>query len=521
MKKMQTAWNAKSGSTVKAMWKCAAVTVAAVFMSAAAVSAQIPSEKRPDELIKKLSASFDAWKLAYVGICVPVRPEITKEELETGNLSNHSSPLPKWAGWRILYTKLYDEDALALENEKKEMQKDPRKIPAPRKNRFNHIDIVVVPESKEFDPVKDIQPFIEWKKPENEYAAYILYIGVGQGYWWFARANLSAIEWIRKENRITGGYNRFEILAEALNVEDKDLFTSRTAIAGFANAGKEAIPFIKKSIDECISAEKAPFQHMIAMRTIGGDEAIDELLKYAESDDPVLVKTARDVLTKPPFIKNKQFFLKLLASHDYTTDSVTACINNGWEAEALAALQKLAEKPVSFEECVTANGAIRFIKDTGKNKDNAKAHKQKYYGQAEAYEHIKILALRSGDAPGTPQIKNFNETEADAESRLAKEDLKRLKPMEDYIVKAPETEMSILTGISLCLFNVPKGAASPKYVNRVRESGMRILTRLPKKDVERMFESLGNIKNKEMLSDIKRVQIKYLAKLKEDSRFGR
>ncbi|MBO5682181.1 MAG: hypothetical protein J6T08_10770, partial [Lentisphaeria bacterium] len=77
-------------------------------------------------------------------------------------------------------------------------------------------------------------------------------------------------------------------------------------------------------------------------------------------------------------------------------------------------------------------------------------------------------------------------SEAAREHRLRKEDDVRLKPVMDYLLNAPEYNLTILMAFDLSLLDdaaMPK--ASRKYAHRVHSAGRKILQEMMKNPVRR------------------------------------
>ena len=109
---------------------------------------------------------------------------------------------------------------------------------------------------------------------------------------------------------------------------------------------------------------------------------------------------------------------------------------------------------------------------------------------ANAVEQIKMLLVRNGEVPGSVQIVNFNESDMARELRLRPEDLKRVEPFENAIIQAKETDLSIMAGLLLAMFNSNVRMVKDSYIERVNLSGERILKALPKEEVTVVLKNL-------------------------------
>ena len=78
------------------------------------------------------------------------------------------------------------------------------------------------------------------------------------------------------------------------------------------------------------------------------------------------------------------------------------------------------------------------------------------------------------------------------------------------LANAPETRVNIMAALSLCLFDALDPRVSKKYIVRVRNSGMNVLTRLPNDLVEKTFRMLiRNLKSEDELNRIRDVYALY------------
>ena len=102
---------------------------------------------------------------------------------------------------------------------------------------------------------------------------------------------------------------------------------------------------------------------------------------------------------------------------------------------------------------------------------------------ASAVEQIKMLLVRNGEVPGSVQMVNFNENDMAREIRLRPEDLKRVEPFEKAVIQAAETDLSIMSGLLLAMYNTNVRMVKESYIERVNQSGERILAALPKDQV--------------------------------------
>ena len=361
--------------------------------------------------------------------------------------------------------------------------------PLNKRSMKNNAEIVLVRDSPELDP-KNIRKVLLWKVVHNELFTTIAYLGVGGGYHYFAKADIVTLDWLKTHLRLAKGDNLGEVIAEALNVEDENNFSRKSAVSIIGNYGDAAIPFIKRALGVAIAEHEEFGHHFTALKNIGTARAAQELkaaFKTGNSDIQVAVMNA---LSAAPYLKDaKELYFRMVERHYYIASAIEAAIQYKWEKEMLPYLQRASLRPISFAEYVIVTTTIdQFV--TG-NRVNSP--------ELDCVEQIKILLTRSGDIAGSPRILSLSDKATAMNAKLNTEDLKRVRPFEDALVKSKNQDMAIVAALALILYDpgLPGASGVPgpqimskDYIRRVQNSGMRVLTRLNRNKVRSVLLNL-------------------------------
>lgn len=406
-----------------------------------------PEPGLPPSVIEPLKAAMEGWDMVHADSL----PSVNAGDLQ---------------GWRILFAKRFDED--------KE-----KGVSGGRRQRFNHVDLALFPCSDSFNAA-DVKPKIPWSDAPEEYMPFKLHLGKGGGYEWFCKANIFSQDMLREAMKLQGGDGRMEALIKALDVEDRLLFSSNVAIKLLKRYGKDAVPGIKAALEKALDDDKKPEPYMMALKTLECEAANAALVSYFNAGDVRLTRASSEAMANKPYIKGaKDAYLKMLAAGSHIAPCAEACKQFGWEAEAIPLLERVQSSPSSFSDYSTATVALKHFKSG-----------QLDMSPFALAEQIKVVAVRNGDLEGTPKTMKMGETAGQREARLQDEDKKRLKPVEDALADSKDKDFAIVAAIALCLMKPEKGIA-PEYAKRVNESGMRVLSKLPAKDVQAVLYRLS------------------------------
>ena len=415
---------------------------------------------------------------------------------------------------RVVYTRPFVSERLKAAEEAMVLKSDTAK-----ERHFDHIDLVLVPraaasfdlqaalaagrtEGKDRNSSFYFCYGIPWSPSETEAADYTLYLGADRNFHYFGRANIALLEWIRKFLGLEGGYERLPLLADALNVEDRVLFTSRYAVDVLRGMGPEIVPLLKQSAEKAIAKDVSPVAQAAILYGMNAPEAEQELLAMLKTGNPLYEEAISSVVAAGAFQNGKKALYAELLRHRKNIEEISRFAKTaGWGKDFLPIYRKIALSPWNFREYALCT--VLTAELTRKDKTRPMI-------QADAVEHIKLFAIRSGDVPNTEKFMKLEESDAAKEARLSKEDRLRLEPYEIALANAPETRVNIMAALSLCLFDALDPRVSKKYIVRVRNSGMNVLTRLPNDLVEKTFRMLiRNLKSEDELNRIRDVYALY------------
>ena len=366
-------------------------------------------------------------------------------------------------------------------------------LPDPLNKRAmkNNAEIVLLKNSPGMD-LQSVRRQILWKVVHNELFTTIAYLGERGGFHYFAKADIVTLDWLKTHLRLAKGDNLGEVIAEALNVEDENNFSRKSAVSIIGHYGDAAIPFVKRALGVALAEHEEYRHHFVALKNIGTARAAQELKAAFRAGNADVQVAILDALSSPPYLKDaRELYFQMVERHYYIASAIEAAIQFRWEKEMLPFLQRASLRPISFAEYVIVMTTIdQFV--TG-NKVNSP--------ELDCAEQIKILLTRSGDIAGSPRILSLSDKASALNVKLDGEDRKRVRPFEDELVKSKNTGMAIVAALALAIYDPELSGPTPgrgpqilsrDYVRRVRLSGMRVLTRL---DRSRVREVLLNLKN--------------------------
>lgn len=129
---------------------------------------------------------------------------------------------------------------------------------------------------------------------------------------------------------------------------------------------------------------------------------------------------------------------------------------------------EITENPESYDAFRQAKIALVKM-ETGKDKTI----------HVTAENNIRLFLIRGGDVPDTMSYQNIEESGADREHRLSKEDEERIKPYVDKLLEAPERDLTMIVGLNLAMTDIQAPRVSKQYVVRQRVTGIQILNAMP------------------------------------------
>ena len=427
--------------------------IAVLLISLMPISAAVaaPGGKPDAETIKKIQRSFPEWKLNSSGQCAVSR----------------SNGL--WA-WKVI-----------LE----------RPVAANIRSSFSgngkgYIILVMVPDLG-IDPGKDFIRFFDWSIPGSELKQYTAFLGCGQGYYWYMKSDIARMELFRRTMRISGGDNMDALMADALNVRDYDLFTSRTAVEYFRGRGPEVVPRIRESMETWRKEEKElPIQHLIALKITGSSAAVEELMKIASSKDHAMAHQALSLLTETPFLAPDSFYARALSVPEYTGRVIRIFKSRNKMKMILPRLRKLVRAPRTIAQSVEVLSALRAY-DPGFPGYLGKEGLPEYT----ACNDIMFLMMRMGETPDTLKYVPIEADGAGTPTKMAEEERKRIEPHLEILRKSRDHEAVFAGAVALASYSPPARAVAKEYSSRVRKVGVEIIRMLPADFVIAHFDMLA------------------------------
>jgi hypothetical protein len=198
-------------------------------------------------------------------------------------------------------------------------------------------------------------------------------------------------------------------------------------------------------------------------------EVTEQLCLLYESEHKSTSDRAAYILIHRPYREGaKDVYMDLLRRQRYVFHCAEACTQFVWR-DAVPVLRGILEKPEHFGT---------------------------YY---EAYEAVQALEQRDVDESLTGLGRRITR-EAMKKDRSAE----FLAGMEDVVVSSHDTEKAVLVAISLAMHDAK---ANQRDIRRVRDSGMRILHRIPRGVVEPILSHLadgihGHVNHRERIQDV-------------------
>ena len=315
----------------------------------------------------------------------------------------------------------------------------------------------------------------QWRSIRSEIKRYTLYIGRNGSFYFFGSSNLPFLLHVGHYFKLTGGFSPMDCLADALSVHDAGNITSESASLYLPKYGNAALPYLAKAIRTTLTMDDRPFTHLRVVARIGTPEAYDFMNSLVDPAkhpgeeillpvfDAILLFKLIDPRLAPCYkaMLDEQAALPFVLSAYYTMKQP-----NDIRADIL----RISETPKTYENYRFAKIALANWNDP----ERKTCH-------ADAEAAIRALLARSGDTPDSMPYQKMDETTADREHRLGKEDQQRIQPYLDKLLQAPERDLTMIVALNLAMTRIPSDKAVKSYVNRVRAAGMRLLKSMPDK----------------------------------------
>ena len=328
---------------------------------------------------------------------------------------------------------------------------------------------------------KKIRPLLKWKVAPNELFTTIHYLGEGGGLLCFLKSDVVTLDWIAAHLHLKGGDNPAEAHANALNHEDANQFSRKSALMMIKRYGNSALPYLKVSMGKALVDGESISPHLQAVKSIGTPEAAEVILNAAESGNREVMEAVRNVLKDPPYLKELKALYFQMAIHQFDLAApIEAAILFGWQDELMPCLRDIARTPKSFRNFMMAVVTI--------DQFQRKSDQSPELGYM---EQIKLLLTRSGDLTGTPRVISLSDKAKEHQLKMQKEDLTRVKPFEDALAQSANKDIAIIAALMLYTYDPGLNApVSKDYVKRVRESGNRILMRVDRPRLLKILKTL-------------------------------
>lgn len=350
------------------------------------------------------------------------------------------------------------------------------------RNGKGYIIIVLVPDTG-IDPGKDFIQFLDWSIPGSDLKQYTVFLGRGRGYYWYMKSDIARLNFCREVMRLTGGENMDRLMADALNVTDFDLFTSRAAVEYFRNKGPQVVPLILKSMKTWQKEEKTPpLQHLIALKLTGSSIAAEELMKTAASSDHELAHMALRLLVEEPFLGTDSFYRRALSVPEYTGKIIRIFKIRGKMEMILPRLKNLLKAPRTIQQYAEVLAALREYNPGGKSRG---------VPEYAACNGIMLLMMRIGETQDTLKYVPIEAEGAGTPSKMAAEERKRIEPHLEQLRKSSDHEAVFAAAIAMAAYSPSTRLVAKEYSSRVRKVGVEIIRMLPSDFVFAHFDLLA------------------------------
>ncbi|MBR2428268.1 MAG: hypothetical protein IKB16_16150 [Lentisphaeria bacterium] len=323
---------------------------------------------------------------------------------------------------------------------------------------------------------------IQWRKTNNRYKQYTLYLGEDQHNHYFGSANLTVLMWFRRTFGLRNGFPVTKTLAQALTVKDADNLTARYAVVELAKYRNNALNDLRRSITDSTELDEPPYSQFLCMQLINTPEADALLSRYAASSDEILLNGLFHAFSDTNTYRatQKRVFYRMVQTRMAPLVALKAAETLNMQTELIPFFQDYVEKPYSMDDFELGVRSLFRIR-----------HGNTPVPHQNASEQLRDMLLRAGEVKDTLRIYNVQESTYTTEDRLAKLDAERIKPYVEVIVNNPHKDLGLLTALELAVFSPPQqDGFSQKYIRRIRKTGAQILTQFDERAVRTMFRNL-------------------------------
>ena len=409
---------------------------------------------RPDsDTLKKLELCFSGWMRA---------------ESSSYRMTPPPAGIPN--AWRVVFTR----EIAGKKNAKTSQRAKGMLI------------IYLLPENEKFLPERKASAmlkFFNWESTPNDLEQYEMYLGTGRGCHWYAKSDIGRLNFLKENLKISGGEDMMQKMADALNEEDFQLYSSRVAVEYFRGKGDAAVPYIMRSVTEWEdehgnNREAAPLPHLFALKLAGGKMACDSLMQFAYSKKRKVAEAAIERLLTEPCDAPDKFYLTVMRVPAFTEEALNVFRRKKKGVEILPELRRLASRPRSLQQYSLAIAALREFGE-GRN-----------VPEYDSANHIMFRVMRKGDTPDTPQFVTFEDTTLVSENAMEAAERKRIAEFTNQLLTSRDHEAAIIAALSLATYTPPSKNISESYMKRVREIGRELLRKMPADTRQRIFQLL-------------------------------
>lgn len=411
------------------------------------------SEFRPDaDTLKKLELGFPGWR---------------RTASQAYRLPRN---LPLSTAWRVVFTR-----DIAVRNDKE-------------KNRRAKGMLVVylMPQNEKLLPEKDAASmlgYFDWKTSKNDLEQYEMYLGAGRGYYWYAKTDIGRLNYLKENMKLAGGEDMTRKMADALNEEDYELYSSRVAVEYFRNKGDAAVPYIMQSVKEWEQEHEkdsgVPLPHLFALKLAGGQKSEDALMQFAYSTNRKMAEAAIGRLLAEPHTAPDKFYITVMRIPMFTGAALDVFRKKKKGKLILGDLQRLAARPKSLQQYSLVAAALR---EFGKGMATVPEY--------DSANHIMFRVMRKGDTPDTPIFVTFDDTTLISENAMEAAERKRIAEFTKQLLTSSDREAAIIAALSLATYNPQTKGISEAYIKRVRRIGGELLRKMPLGARQEIFQRL-------------------------------
>lgn len=411
------------------------------------------SEFRPDaDTLKKLELGFPGWR---------------RTASQAYRLPRN---LPLSTAWRVIFTR-----DIAVRNDKE-------------KNRRAKGMLVVylLPQNEKLLPEKDAASmlgYFDWKTSKNDLEQYEMYLGAGRGYYWYAKTDIGRLNYLKENMKLAGGEDMTRKMADALNEEDYELYSSRVAVEYFRNKGDAAVPYIMQSVKEWEQEHEkdsgVPLPHLFALKLAGGQKSEDALMQFAYSTNRKMAEAAIGRLLAEPHTAPDKFYITVMRIPMFTGAALDVFRKKKKGKLILGDLQRLAARPKSLQQYSLVAAALR---EFGKGMATVPEY--------DSANHIMFRVMRKGDTPDTPIFVTFDDTTLISENAMEAAERKRIAEFTKQLLTSSDREAAIIAALSLATYNPQTKGISEAYIKRVRRIGGELLRKMPLGARQEIFQRL-------------------------------